>query len=153
MTGHSRNPEDHSPMSFMDCIEKQDHQVFLDEWRKLVEAKEEVAAELRLKKPWIRKESDEAVRDTTWILFLALPQFDDDGNLTKVMGCSTDISHFKYVSTPQPLLWLLILSQMGRICTDAKQSAGRGSEKESGGIHRCELFSRAICSYTEGRNR
>jgi hypothetical protein len=51
---------------------------------------------LRLKKPWIRHESNEAIRDAKWILFLALPQLDDDGNLTKVLGCTTDISGFKF---------------------------------------------------------
>ena len=64
-------------------------------------AKEEVTSELRLKKPWIRQESNESVRDTTWILFLALPQLDNEGNLTKVLGCTTDISHFKWAESVQ----------------------------------------------------
>lgn len=42
-------------------------------------------------KPWIRQssESNQAVWDTTWILFLAVPQIDDDGNFVKVFGCTT----------------------------------------------------------------
>jgi len=56
---------------------------------------------LRVKKPWIRQESNEAVREAKWILFLALPQLDDEGNLTKVLGCSTDISGFKFAEHVQ----------------------------------------------------
>ena len=58
-------------------------------------------SELRLKKPWIREERNEAIRDTTWILFLARPQLDDNGNLTKALGCTTDISHFKWAESVQ----------------------------------------------------
>jgi hypothetical protein len=36
-----------------------------------------------------------------WILFLALPQLDDEGKLTKVFGCTTDISHFKWAESVQ----------------------------------------------------
>ncbi len=101
MTGHSRDPDQHYPMSILNCIEQQDHAAFHDQWRRLTVAKEEVTSELRLKKPWIRQESNEPVRDTTWILFLALPQLDDEGNLTKVLGCTTDISHFKWGESVQ----------------------------------------------------
>jgi len=99
MTGHSRNPAEHCPMSFLNCIEQQDHDEFRLQWQKLTVAKEEVTSELRLKKPWMRKESNEA--NTTWILFLALPQLDDSGTLTKVFGCTTDISHFKWATHVQ----------------------------------------------------
>jgi hypothetical protein len=58
---------------------------------------------LRLKKPWIRQESDEAVRDAKWILFLAVPQLDEQGNLTTVFGCTTDISGFKFAEHVQML--------------------------------------------------
>lgn len=96
MTGHSRNHAEHYPMSILDCIDQQDREAFLKEWQKIVVAKEEVGLELRLKKPWIRQKSnEESVADAKWILFLALPQLDDDGNLTKVLGCTTDISGVK----------------------------------------------------------
>jgi hypothetical protein len=88
MTGHSRT--EHYPMSILNCIEQQDHSAFQEQWTRLTVAKEEVTSELRLKKPWIRQESNHSVRDTTWILFLAIPQLDDEGNLTKVLGCTTD---------------------------------------------------------------
>jgi hypothetical protein len=88
-------------MSFLKFIETEDHEVFHRLWEKLTVAKEEVSAELRLKKPWIRQEQDEAIRDTTWILFLALPQLDDYGNLAKVLGCTTDVSHFKWAESVQ----------------------------------------------------
>jgi PAS domain S-box-containing protein len=94
MTGHSRNLDEHCPMSFLNFIEQHDHEAFHNDWQKLTVAKEEVNSELRLVKPWIRQESNEAVRDTTWILFLALPQLDDDGNLIKVFGCTT-VSHLE----------------------------------------------------------
>jgi len=95
MTGHSRNPEEHSPMSFLNCVEQRDHADFHAGWERLTQAKEEVSMEIRLRKPWIQQESNHAA-DPTWILFLALPQFDDHGNLTKVLGCTTDISGFKF---------------------------------------------------------
>ncbi|KAJ5050835.1 uncharacterized protein L3040_002704 [Drepanopeziza brunnea f. sp. 'multigermtubi'] len=99
MTGHSRDPDAHFPMSILSCIEHQDREAFKDEWKKLTLTKEEVSMELRLKRPWIQQESNdsvESVRDTRWILFLAVPQLDDDGILTSVLGCTTDISGFKF---------------------------------------------------------
>ena len=101
MTGHPRNAEDHSPMSILQCIEPRDHEAFRNEWQQLITSKEEISTELRLKKPWIRQERNESVNDTTWILFLALPQLDESGNLTKVLGCTTDISHFKWAEYVQ----------------------------------------------------
>lgn len=76
-------------MSFLHSIDQRDHEAFHADWQKLTVLKEEVSSELRLVKPWIRQESNEAVRDTTWILFLAVPQIDDDGNFVKVFGCTT----------------------------------------------------------------
>jgi hypothetical protein len=100
MTGHPRSQ--HYPMSILNCIEQQDHPTFHEQWKRLTVAKEEVTSELRLKKPWVSQESNESVRrDTTWILFLAIPQLDDEGNLTKVLGCTTDISHFKWAESVQ----------------------------------------------------
>lgn len=99
MTGLPRNLEDHSPLSFLKSVEPEDHETFHRDWKKLIEEKEEITSELRLKKPWIRKESKEA--DNTWILFLALPQLDDDGSIAKVFGCTTDISHFKWAESVQ----------------------------------------------------
>lgn len=45
MTGHSRNIDEHSPMSFLNCVEQQDRDAFLSEWRNLTVAKEEVSME------------------------------------------------------------------------------------------------------------
>lgn len=97
MTGHVRDTEQR-PMSFLDCIEQQDSEVFLKEWANVVVSKQEIGVELRLRKPWIRQESNEAPR---WILFLALPQLDDHGNLTKILGCTTDISGVKLAENVQ----------------------------------------------------
>jgi len=101
MTGHSRSPAEHCPMSFLNFIEPQDHELFRRIWQKLTISKQEVSQELRLKKPWIRQVDNEPIQDTTWILFLALPQLDENGNLTKVLGCTTDISHFKWGESVQ----------------------------------------------------
>lgn len=86
-------------MSFLNSIEQQDHETFDKDWERLTVHKEEIHSELRLVKPWIRQERHEAVRDTTWILFLALPQLDADGNLIKVFGCTT-------VGSQSPINWL-----------------------------------------------
>jgi hypothetical protein len=88
-------------MSFLNFIEEQDREEFRNQWRKLTIEKEEVSSQLRLKKPWIRREGPGSVRDTTWILFLAVPQLDDNENLSKVFGCTTDISHFKWAESVQ----------------------------------------------------
>ena len=90
-------------MSFLNCIEQQDRDTFRSEWQKLTIYKEEVTLELRLKKPWIREDDKGPVRDAKWILFLALPQLDDDGNITKVLGCTTDISGVKFAEHVQLL--------------------------------------------------
>ncbi len=45
MTGHSRNLEEHYPMSFLNSIEQQDREAFHVEWRKLTVTKEEVSME------------------------------------------------------------------------------------------------------------
>jgi len=88
-------------MSILNSIEQQDHDAFLDQWQRLTVSKEEITSELRLKKPWIKQENEEEGSDTTWILFLALPQLDEEGNLIKVLGCTTDISHFKWAESVQ----------------------------------------------------
>ncbi|KAG4420373.1 hypothetical protein IFR04_006485 [Cadophora malorum] len=98
MTGHSRDEAEHYPMSILNCIENQDRGAFKAEWQRLKDTNEEVSMELRLKRPWIQQETNDSaqsVRDTRWILFLAVPQLDDDGNLTSVLACTTDISGFK----------------------------------------------------------
>ena len=103
MTGHSRDESDHFPMSFLDSIEEEDHAKFKFVWKELTVEKKETSKQLRLKKPWIRTEesAELAVRETTWILFLALPQLDDEGKLLKIFGCTTDISHFKWAEKVQ----------------------------------------------------
>lgn len=45
MTGHSRNLEEHYPMSFVTSIENQDRDAFKAEWKKLIVTKEEVTME------------------------------------------------------------------------------------------------------------
>lgn len=96
MTGRSGERAEYTHMSFLNLIEQQDHEAFSTLWRKLTVEKVEVSAELRLKKPWIRQKPDEVIRNTTWILYSALPQLGDDGHVTKVLGCMTDISRFKW---------------------------------------------------------
>ncbi len=89
-------------MSLLSSIKQQDREAFSTVWQKLTVAKEKfVSLELRLKKPWINQGTDEDVRDARWILFLAVPQFDLENNLTKVFGCTTDISGFKFAEHVQ----------------------------------------------------
>jgi len=45
MTGHSRSPEEHYAMSFLNCIAQEDREAFHIEWQKLTVAKEEVTLE------------------------------------------------------------------------------------------------------------
>ena len=90
-------------MSLLHCIAHQDRDLFNLEWQKLTVSKEEVTLELRLRKPWIRESNDGAVPDARWVLFLALPQLDEDGNITKILACTTDISGVKLAEHVQLL--------------------------------------------------
>lgn len=96
----------YSSQSFLHSIDQKDHETFRADWEKLTVGKEEVSSELRLVKPWIRQssESNQAVWDTTWILFLAVPQIDDDGNFVKVFGCTTvrEVSLLNFVYQISP---------------------------------------------------
>ena len=113
MTGHSREKDEILPGSFLKAIDKQDHETFLAQWRELTIEKNEVSVQLRLKKPWFRPEENtpevsppgqrppEGTKHTTWVLFLALPQLDEQNNVSKIFGCTTDISHIKWAEYVQ----------------------------------------------------
>ncbi|KAL2062733.1 hypothetical protein VTL71DRAFT_5805 [Oculimacula yallundae] len=104
MTGHSRDEKEHYPMSILNCIENNDREAFKAKWQQLTDTKEEISMELRLKRPWIPQvtnSSAQSIRDTRWILFLAVPQLDDENNLKSVLSCTTDISGFKFAEHMQ----------------------------------------------------
>lgn len=113
MTGHSRDKDEILPGSFLKAIEDHDHETFLTQWNELTIGKREVSVQLRLQKPWYRPEENTpevnpsgegatgTTKHTTWILFLALPQLDDKGNVSKIFGCTTDISHIKWAESVQ----------------------------------------------------
>lgn len=90
MTGHSRDQVDHCPMSFLKYITAEYHAKFQAQWRKLLSEKSEVSCELRLQKMW-KPENARDIKDQeqepAWILFLAVPQWNEDGTLIKVFGC------------------------------------------------------------------
>jgi len=113
MTGHSRNKNETLPGSFLKAIEEHDHENFLSRWKELTIEKREVSVQLRLRKTWFRPEANTpevdtpgegtpgGTRHTTWVLFLALPQLDEQGNVSKIFGCTTDISHIKWAESVQ----------------------------------------------------
>jgi hypothetical protein len=68
------------------------------EWGKLL-AGNAVSFELRLRKPFVAEEliNGEKVEGCTWIIASAYPEKSDDGTVTAVLGCLTDISRQKWM--------------------------------------------------------
>ena len=101
MMGHGRLPEDHYPMSFVDVMLEDDRPLLLEQWRKLTIEKIEVSFEIQVKKPWINPPGDNSSTGTSWILEMAFPEMNDDGSVKSIMGCTADVSHFKWAESVQ----------------------------------------------------
>ncbi len=62
-------------------------------WRQLADEKEAVTHEFRFKHS---READGGRRLETWALLSAYPDRGEDGSLTRIFGCITDISQQKW---------------------------------------------------------
>lgn len=95
MTEHPRGAL--YPMSWYNVIHPDDHPLMDVEWAKLG-AGLSVNFELRLRKPFVARETvgGEPVRGDTWIIAAAYPEKAEDGTVTGILGCLTDISRQKW---------------------------------------------------------
>lgn len=79
-----------------------DMQAILDTWNVLVVQKQPTTLECRLKRPWKSKNaSDTEGQSQAWVALSAYPELADDGSVRCVMGCLSDISHFKWAEELQ----------------------------------------------------
>ncbi|KAF8863038.1 putative histidine kinase M3YPp [Acephala macrosclerotiorum] len=96
MTGHPRGVV--YPMSWYNVIAEIDHPLMDQEWAKLLSG-EPVSFELRLRPPFVAEElvGGEKVEGQTWIIAAAYPEQAEDGTVTGILGCLTDISRQKWM--------------------------------------------------------
>ncbi|KAJ4390769.1 hypothetical protein N0V93_004367 [Gnomoniopsis smithogilvyi] len=95
ITEHPRGAE--YPMSWYNVIHSDDHDLMDKEWAKLGSGAS-VSFEIRLKKPFQAAEvvGGERVKGDTWILASAYSQRREDGTISSILGCLTDISRQKW---------------------------------------------------------
>ncbi|KAI9808847.1 MAG: hypothetical protein M1827_007170 [Pycnora praestabilis] len=101
MTGHGRMPEDHYPMSFLNFILDEDHEILYQKWDDLTIKKVEATFEIRIKRRWINHASGKPTEETAWLLAMAFPEKGIDGSVHSIMGCTADISQLKWVESVQ----------------------------------------------------
>lgn len=95
ITEHPRGAE--YPMSWYNVIHTDDHAIMDAEWAKLGSGAS-VSFEIRLRKPFKATEvvGGEKVEGDTWILASAYSQRREDGTISSILGCLTDISRQKW---------------------------------------------------------
>ena len=101
MTGHSRDPQDHYPMSFYGVIEAEDHPLIDRTFERLTVEKKAAHFEFRLTKRWINTIGSKSFEEATWLLGLAVPQLNEDGSVKSIMGVQADISKLKWAESLQ----------------------------------------------------
>ena len=101
MTGHSRDPKDHYPMSFYNVIEPADHPMIDQTFERLTVEKKAAHFEFRLTRRWINIVGSKSVEEPTWLLGLAVPQLNEDGSVKSIMGVQADISKLKWAESLQ----------------------------------------------------
>ena len=101
LTGHSKDPKDHYPKSFLNTVEPEDHSLSVSKFEELAIHKKQVHFELRFKKKWISPVEGIPGQDHTWNLCMAIPELDSDGNVKNIMGVNADITQLKYTEALQ----------------------------------------------------
>jgi hypothetical protein len=86
-------------MAFYELFEGGNRETVRIAYQKVTTLKEEVSMELSLMNPGPIKVINNANEGTTRIFFQALPQLDSFGNVTKIIGCMTDISNLKWMQS------------------------------------------------------
>lgn len=95
ITQHPRGAE--YPMGWYNILHPADHAFMDEQWAKLG-AGAAVSFELRLREPFSAAEivGGEKVEGDTWILAAAYSQTHQDGTISSILGCMTDISRQKW---------------------------------------------------------
>jgi hypothetical protein len=66
---------------------------FQHHWAKLIEHKKSVTFECQFKSRWrsVNSTTGEVLEGPRWFLISALPEFGEDGKMTKAWGCNVDV--------------------------------------------------------------
>ncbi|KAH8890495.1 hypothetical protein GQ53DRAFT_794785 [Thozetella sp. PMI_491] len=101
LSGHDRN--DMSAMSWTHDVHPENAAEIKGYWDKLVNLEGPQTFEVQYKKPWRPANlNDESISlDRTWVVASAYAEVSDEGELTAILGCVTDISSFKWVDQLQ----------------------------------------------------
>jgi PAS domain S-box-containing protein len=100
LSGHDRN--DMSAMSWFHDIHPDNAAEIKQCWDKIINLEGPQTFEVQYKKPWTMNRGGESISlDRTWVVASAYAEISDDGRLTGVLGCVTDISSWKYVDQLQ----------------------------------------------------
>jgi PAS domain S-box-containing protein len=96
ISGHDRN--DMSAMSWANDVHPDSAPVLAGCWDKLINLRETQTFEVAYKKPWkLKGRVDDSISlDRTWAVASAYAEVSNDGKLTGILGCVTDISSWKW---------------------------------------------------------
>jgi PAS domain S-box-containing protein len=101
LSGHDRN--DKSAMSWTKDVHPDNIADIQKYWDKVINLEGQQTFEVQYKKPWkpANLSENSISLDRTWVVASAYPETSDDGELTGVTGCITDISSWKWVDQLQ----------------------------------------------------
>ena len=135
MTGHSRDPKDHYPMSFYNVIEAEDHPIIDRTFERLTVEKKAAHFEFRLTKRWINTIGSKSIEEPTWLLGLAVPQLNEDGSVKSIMGVQADISKLKWAESLQKRSRIEAEEGTASSCACKQVLTKINSEKVPGEVH------------------
>jgi PAS domain S-box-containing protein len=101
LSGHDRN--NMSAMSWTGDVHPDNAAEIKGYWDKIVNFEGPQTFEVQYKKPWKPKNlTDDSISlDRTWVVASAYAEVSDEGDLTGILGCVTDVSSFKWVDQLQ----------------------------------------------------
>ncbi|RDW59895.1 hypothetical protein BP6252_12982 [Coleophoma cylindrospora] len=90
-------------MDWLNLSVDEDVEISVRNWKILLEEKIPVVFEARIKKPWMPPNliGTETALDYTWVQADCFPEIDENGNVKNIIGCLSDISHFKWAISIQ----------------------------------------------------
>ena len=104
MMGIASDKKDASTFVLTDYIKDEDQAQAHAKFVQCFTEKVEISDTIRLKRGWnppLSPSGDDHVEEPTWILFQAYPHAEDNGEVSSLMGCITDISHLKWAAQVQ----------------------------------------------------
>jgi signal transduction histidine kinase/CheY-like chemotaxis protein len=103
ISGHEKTPEAHYELSFVDIVLEEDQATAAGLWPVLLEQRKKISVALRMKRTWTPPMSpgiEAPTEEHAWVLALGYPIV-EDGEVTSIAGCITDISTFKWAEAVQ----------------------------------------------------